>query len=76
MSEINSYRLIAYDVESGEVVFDWPNYADTHRPSAGIPALGVEGEVLVDDKDIKWKVIGTRKDSTTQVRRIDVRKVD
>ena len=67
MKTVNSYRLIAYQVESGKVVFDLANYAETHTLSPG--TVLIEGGA-------NWEIIGLREDSTPQVRRIDVKKVD
>jgi hypothetical protein len=71
--DIQPYRLIAYDVETSQEVFDWPNYAGKQL-SAGIPSLSVEPEVL-HHGSVQWEVCGTRKDSTVQVLRIDVKNV-
>jgi hypothetical protein len=71
--DIQPYRLIAYDVETHKEVFDWPNYAGK-RPSAGIPSLKLEPEVY-QHGGLQWEVCGTRKDSTAQVVRIDVKNV-
>jgi hypothetical protein len=67
MNTVNSYRLVAYDIESGKVAFDLPNYADMHSLSAG--TVLIEGGA-------NWKIVGLRKDSTPQVRCVDVKKVD
>lgn len=73
MSEIESYRIIAFEAGTAKMVFDWQSYARIHVPNPGIPSLGLEGEVL-EDGEIKWRVVAIRPDSTAQVLRIDVRK--
>jgi hypothetical protein len=67
MKTTNSYRLVAYDRASGKVVFDLANYAETHPLSAGT--------VLIE-AGANWEIVGLRKDSTPQVQRVDVKKVD
>jgi hypothetical protein len=66
MNTVNAYRLVAHDPDSGEVVFDLPNYAELHPLSAG--TVLIEGGA-------NWEIIGLRKDSSPHVQRIDVKKV-
>ena len=66
MNTVGSYRLVAHDPKTGKVVFDLPNYAETHPLSAGT--------VLIE-AGANWEIIGLRKDSTPKVQRIDVTKV-
>lgn len=63
MQTVNSYRLIGY--ESGTIVFDLANYAAVHPLSSGT-------KLIVNEVD--WEIVGLRKDSAPEVRRIDVKK--
>lgn len=66
MTEIKSYRLIAYDVATGTEVLNWPNYSKRYP---------VAGEVLINGSE-KWEVVGVFSSSTQHVRQIDVRKLE
>jgi hypothetical protein len=67
MKTVDSYRLVAYNTESGKVAFDLASYAGVHGLSPGI---------VLRQGEIDWKIIGLRKDSTPEVQRIDVKKVE
>jgi hypothetical protein len=57
-----AYHLIAYDVETGKEVLNWPTVVDSHRYQVG------------DELDGGWKVIGVRKTSTHSLWCVDVKK--
>lgn len=62
---LTPYRLIAYELETGKEVLNWPNVAE-HRYSRGDTIL--EGDDALE-------VLGVRKASTEQLLLIDVRRV-
>ena len=66
MVKIESYRLIAYDVETGKVVLDWPDYS-IHYP---------EAHHILENGSDKWEVVGVRQTTTPLVRHIEVRKLE
>jgi hypothetical protein len=64
MTRISTYRLVAYDVKTGDEAFEWSNVADIARPMAG-------SEIEHEGKT--WRVVGIRH-SSPDVHMIDVRK--
>jgi len=62
-----SYRLVACDIETGLTVFDWDNVADPDRPHA---------HRWIEHNDRNWKVVGVSDVSTSELWRIDVKRLD
>lgn len=66
MSEENQpYRLIGWDVETGQKVLDWPTVAPNHYYTAG--------EVIVLNTG-HWRIVGVRSTSSKQVREVDLQR--
>lgn len=65
MPTAETYRLIAYDTETGKEVFNWPNtvQVDPGRPGAG------------DEIEDGWKIVGVRDTSTRSLWMVDVKKI-
>lgn len=64
MPDVEAYDLIAYDVETGEEVFQCPGVLDTRR---------IEKPDVIEIGDAKWVVVGVREMGTKQLCLIDVR---
>jgi hypothetical protein len=63
---MKTYRFIVYEVETDDEVVNWPNVLPTHRFHRGD---------VIDERDIKWEVIGVRSSSTEEVWLVDVKRV-
>jgi hypothetical protein len=66
MPDLEAYDLVAYDVETGEEVFNWPNLVNTRR---------FDTPDVIEVGDAKWVVVGVRNISTKQLRLIDVKRL-
>lgn len=69
MPDIESYDLIAYDIDTKKEVFHWRNVAE--KPGA---VYGVGGIPINDDSKL-WRVVAIRPTSTTRVKHVDVKRV-
>jgi hypothetical protein len=47
MPDVEAYDLIAYEVETGEEVFNWPNLVDTRR---------FDKPDVIEVGDAKWEL--------------------
>jgi hypothetical protein len=65
MSEEVPYRLIGWNVETGQKVLGWPTVAPDHYYTAG--------EIIVLNTG-HWKIVGVRSASTKRLQEIDLQR--
>jgi hypothetical protein len=77
MPEIERYHLIAYDVDTGRLAFEWRNCAATLDLKKGFVAFDTEREAdTIDHDGTKWKFMGIRQDTNApETIRIDVKRL-
>jgi hypothetical protein len=66
MTDIESYGLIAYDIDTKAEVLHWQNVAATS-------VFYTAGHTIIDGPN-RWLVVGLRTTSTARVKQVDVRR--